>query len=212
LPFAKEIVDTYLELGLPDITLVPIRKIGLAEKNWEKIGYSGQEYLDFWEQAVEYCIELNKQGKKISEQIAALSLSKMNRFEPNNHTCFSKPFGAALMQASYQPNGDIYTCDEAKAEPVFKIGSVDQSYKQVFTSPEALNMVSLSSSLTFACNECSFTGFCRICPVLIYCTQKNFVPKLALDEDCKMKKAQFSYLLEKLYSKDGKILEKWVQG
>lgn len=211
LPFAKEIVDTYLQLGLPDLTSVPLRKIGLAARNWEKIGYNEKQYLSFWKEIVNYCIQMTSSGKPISEQTAALSLAKMNRFEPSYHTCFSKPCGAALMQCSYQPNGDIFGCDEAKAEPIFRIGNVNQSYKQVFTSPEALNIVSLSSSLGFACNECKFTGFCRFCPLLTYCTQGNFVPLLALDQECKIKKAQFSYLLEKLFSKDKEILQKWLK-
>jgi len=212
LPHAKDIVNTYVELGLPDLTAVPIRRIGLAEKNWGKIGYRGEAYFEFWKQALEACIEKTKAGQKISEQISVLSLSKMNRFEPNYHTCFSKPCGAALMQASYQPNGDVFSCDEAKAEPLFKIGNVKQPYKQVFTSPAALNLVSLSSGLGFACNECKFTGFCRFCPVLTYCTQGNLIPKLAMDEDCKLKKKQFSYLLEKLFSEDNRVFEQWLKG
>ncbi len=210
LPFAKEIVDTYLELGFQDITPVPLRKIGLAGKNWEKIGYLGSDYFDFWKKTLDYCIKMTRDGKPISEQLSVLTLGKMNKVEPNYHTCFSKPCGAALMQCSYQPNGDIFTCDEAKAEPLFKIGNVEQSYKSVFTSPEALNMVSISSSLGFACNECKFTGFCRFCPVLTYCTQGSLVPMLALDEDCKLKKAQFSLLLEKIFGKDNRILLKWL--
>jgi His-Xaa-Ser system radical SAM maturase HxsB len=209
LPYAKEIVDTYLGLGLPDITPVPLRRIGLAAKNWDKIGYKSQDYFDFWKQTLEYCIQKTRQGKPISEQFSAMMLQKMNKIEPCSHTCFSKPCGAALMQCSYQPNGDIYTCDEGKAEPMFKIGTVNQSYKEVFTSPEALNMVSISSALGFACNECPFTGFCRICPVMLYATQKNFIPKLALDQDCQTKKKQFKYLLDKLFGKDKDILEKW---
>lgn len=211
LPYAKEIVDTYLDLDFHDITAVPIRKIGLAEKNWDKIGYSWEKYTCFWEETVDYCIELTKQGKTISEQCALFALGKMNKVEPSYHTCFSKPCGAALIQCSYQPNGDIYTCDEAKAEPIFKIGNVSQTYKEVLASPSALNMVSLSSSLGFLCNECKFTGFCSICPVLMYCTQGNFVPKLSKDDGCKIKKAQFTFLLEKLFGEDRAVLDKWVK-
>lgn len=211
LPFAKEIVDAYIGLGFHDLTPVPLRKIGRAGKNWEKIGYSWQDYMKFWKETVEYCIQKTRAGNQISEQFSVMSLGKIGRIEPGSHTCFSKPCGAALMQCSYVPNGDIFTCDEAKAEPIFRIGNVGQSYKSVFTSPEALNIVSISSALGFACNECKFTGFCRFCPAMAYCTQGNLVPKLALDDDCKMKKAQFEYLLEKLYSKDGEILLKWLE-
>jgi His-Xaa-Ser system radical SAM maturase HxsB len=221
LPLAREIVEEYLALGFRDITPVPLRKIGLAGKNWERIGYSWQEYVAFWKEIVGCCIEMARKGRPISEQFSTMSLGRINRFEPSNHTCFSKPCGAALMQCSYLPNGDIYTCDEAKAEPIFRIGSVNQAYKAVFTSPEALNIISLSSALGLACNECAFTGFCRFCPVMAYCTQGNFVPKLALDSDCKTKKAQFEFLLEKVFSAeknsgkkarppDREILLKWL--
>jgi His-Xaa-Ser system radical SAM maturase HxsB len=210
LPFAEEIIQTYQSLELPDLTLVPIRKIGLAKENWGKIGFSPGQYLDFWKQAVDKCISLTKQGKPISEQIAVLSLSKINRFEPSYHTCFSKPCGFALMQCSYQPDGTISGCDEAKAMPLFKIGNVNQAFKQVFTSPEALNIVSISSGLGLPCNECSFTGFCRACPALSLATQGSLTPKLALDEDCQTKKEQFTFLLEKLYGEDRPVLEKWL--
>jgi len=211
LPFSKEVIETYLGLNLPDLTFVPLRKAGFAKQNWEKIGYTAEQYLDFWKDAVNHCIALNREGKQIKEQISVLSLGKMNRFEPSYHTCYSKPCGAALMQCSYQPNGDIFSCDEAKSEPLFKIGDVSQSYKQVFTSPEALKLVSLSSSLGFICNECKFTGFCSLCPVLCYTSQGNFVPILSMDEECRLKKAQFTFLLEKLFGKDKPILEKWLE-
>lgn len=210
LSLPKEIIQEYQGLELPDITLVPIRKIGLASSNWDKIGYSSQEYLGFWSQAVEECISLSRQAKPFPEQIAALTLSRVNRFEPSCHTCFSKPCGSALMQCSYQPDGSIYACDEAKAIPLFRIGSVNQSFREVFTSPEALNIVSLSSGLGFLCNECAFTGFCRLCPALTYASQGNPVPKLALDEDCRIKRGQLSFLLEKLYGEDRPVLEQWL--
>ncbi len=209
LPFAEQIVDEYLRQGMHDITAISLRKIGRAKQNWPKIGYSPKQFFLFWKQMVEYCISLNRRGQRISEQTAALMLRKISSPESIFHTCYSKPCGAALMQCSYQPDGSIFTCDEGKSEPLFKIGSINQTYKEVFSSPNALNMVALSSSLGLACNNCKWTGFCKFCPVMAFAEQGSLIPLLSGLFECRLKKLQFPYLFEKLFSKDAKILVNW---
>jgi len=209
LPFAKEIVDEYASHGMQDIIPVMLRKVGRAKDNWDRIGYSAEQYSRFWQETVEYCISLSSRGKMMAEQYSAITVQKILGKGPG-HTCFSKPCGAALTQASYQPNGDIYACDESKAEPAFRIGSVDQNYATVFTSPEALNIVSLSSTLGFLCNECKWNPFCRFCPMLAYSSQGNPVPVLANDMDCAVKKHQIPFIFDRLFSKDREILLGWA--
>jgi len=211
LPFAEEIVDEYLRQGLHDVTAVSLRPLGRAKQNWGKIGYDAEQFFRFWQQMVEYCISLNRKGKYISEQTASLMLRKISSPESIFHTCYSKPCGAALMQCSFQPNGDIYSCDEAKAEPLFKIGSIGQTYKEVFTSPAALNLVSLSSGLSLPCNNCKWTGFCKFCPVTAYAEQGSLVPLLSQHFECNLKQKQFPYLFEKLFGEDKSILLDWVK-
>ncbi|MBN2067362.1 MAG: radical SAM protein [Candidatus Diapherotrites archaeon] len=209
LPFAKQIVDEYLKLGLPDVTAVSLRKIGRAKPNWQKIGYSPAQFFGFWREMVDYCIALNRKGIPVSEQTCSILLRKILSPERISHTCYSKPCGAALMQCSFQPDGSIYSCDEGKAESLFKIGSIAQSYKSVFASPAALNLVSLSSGLGLYCNNCKWTGFCRLCPVTTYAEQHSLIPVLPELFECRLKMLQFPYLFEKLFSNDAKILEKW---
>lgn len=211
LPFATQIVDEYLQQGLPDVTAVSLRPIGRAKQNWGKIGYDAGQFFRFWQQMVEYCISLNRKGQRISEQTAAIMLRKISSPESIFHTCYSKPCGAALMQCSFQPNGDIYSCDEAKALPLFKIGSIGQSYKEVFTSPAALNLVALSSSLSLPCNNCKWTGFCKFCPVTAYAEQGSLVPLLAEHFECNLKQKQFPFLFDKIFSKDRSALMNWVK-
>ena len=210
LPFAKEIVDQYLDLNLPDITPVSIRQIGRAKQNWQNIGYKPEQYLKFWKSVLNECIESTLNGKYFTEQFSMMIAQKLSSAKPAFHTCFSKPCGAALMQASYQPDGSIYTCDEGKAEELFKLGTVEQKYADVFASQNALNMVSISSSLGMICNECKWTAFCSFCPVMAYASQGSLVPLLYNNADCVIRKGQFSTVFEKLFSPEKKALNQWL--
>ncbi|MAG21919.1 MAG: hypothetical protein CL943_01255 [Candidatus Diapherotrites archaeon] len=210
LPFAREIVEEHANLGLPDITPVPVRSIGRAKKNWNKIGFSADEYSIFWKKVVEQCFARTKKGKPMTEQFSLMIAQKLQGTKPAFHACFSKPCGGALMQASYQPDGEIYTCDEGKALPLFKIGTVNQKYSKVFTSPNALNMISLSSSLGLLCNECKWTAYCCFCPVMAYSSQNSPIPLLYNNMDCKIRQSQFEYVFEKLFSKDRSTLLQWL--
>jgi len=212
LPFAKELTDLYAELGMKDVRPVVLRHIGKASKNWEQIGYKPEEFLKFWKQVVEECIERTRNGKFMSETTTVLILLKILGKRFPNYTCFSMPCGAGLMQAAYAPNGDVYTCDEAKAIELFKLGNVKDGYKKVYLSPDALNIVQLSSGLSMPCNDCVWHAYCGCCPVTAFAQQGNPVSKLPLDSDCKIKKGQIKYIFEKLVlNKDKDILMQWAE-
>jgi radical SAM protein with 4Fe4S-binding SPASM domain len=211
LPYWKEIVGEYCSLGLPDITPVPIRKAGRAIPNWEKIGFEPKDYVAFWKSLVGECIAKTRDGSKITEQFTLMIAQKLLGKGPAFHTCFSKPCGAALMQASYQPDGSIYTCDEGKAFEMFRLGSISQKYKEVFASPAALNMVSLSSSLGMLCNECKWNAYCCFCPVMAFASQGSPIPLLYNNADCIIRKGQFSFVFEKLFSIDKPIILNWLE-
>ncbi len=212
LPYAKELVELYSSLGMKDVRPVVLRKVGRAALNWEKIGYNPEQYLKFWKEVVEECIERTRQGKFMTETMSVLILLKIFGKRFPNYTCFSMPCGAGLMQAAYAPNGDVYTCDEAKAVELFKLGNVEDGYKKVYLSPDAMNAVQLSSGLSMPCNECVWHAYCGYCPVMAYAQQGNPISKLPLDFDCKIKKGQIEYIFEKLVlSKDKDVLMQWAE-
>jgi len=211
LPFAKEIVDEYLSHGFSDITPVILRRVGRGKSNWDKIGYSPEEYISFWNQMLDYCISLSKKGERFREMHSVTILEKISGRQLN-HTCYSKPCGAASMQASYTSTGEIYSCDEGKAFQLFQLGNVfENSYEEVFTSANAMNLVNISSSMGLICNNCSWTNFCWICPVESYGESGNPIPNLSNDFMCKIKKAQIESVFRRmLFSKDSEVLSSWI--
>ena len=65
----KEIVDEYVKLGIESITIRPLTKLGKAESNWESIGYTAEEFLEFYQKALDYIIQKNNQGYFLKENI-----------------------------------------------------------------------------------------------------------------------------------------------
>ena len=59
IPLWKEIVDEYVKWGHNSLQLKHMNKIGFAELSWKQIGYTMDEFFDFWKKSVDYMIELN---------------------------------------------------------------------------------------------------------------------------------------------------------
>ena len=58
----KEIVDEYINLGLENIFVRPLTRLGKADNNWIKVGYSPEDFISFYKKALEYIISKNQQG------------------------------------------------------------------------------------------------------------------------------------------------------
>ena len=74
----KSIVDTYILNGFESVFLRPLTPLGYAAEYWENIGYSVEEFVEFYSHALEYILELNISGKSsIKEGHAGIFLQKI---------------------------------------------------------------------------------------------------------------------------------------
>lgn len=212
LAYHKEIVDEYLKNGINHLRPRPMNCAGLAAETWKKIGYSGDEFLEFWKKTVDYIIELNRKGKWVWEETVAFVLRKILDKDYMSYTCFGSPCGAALQQSAYNYLGDVYTCDEARSFEIFKLGNVkENSYRDIYASPHALNIIGISSQVSSLCDVCVWHPFCGPCPVSTYGSQGNLISKLPLDRECRIRGGELEYIFKKLVSPDRKILLKWME-
>jgi len=212
LPYAQEIVDEYANLGLDRIRIKHIIPSGLARENWNKISYTPEEYINFWREALNYCFNINKNGKNFIEGTSVLIARKFLSRDYQSFTCLGWPCGAALSQSSYDPWGNIRACDESREFEEFKLGNVKKdSYREIYTSPRALNTVALTSGLNSLCDACVWHPYCNNCIVASFGMQGNPISKLPLDYDCKIRKGLIEHIFKTLAypSEYRKILMKW---
>ena len=73
---SRDIVDEYVAHGLSEIFLRPLTRLGAASSQWNLIGYSADEFVAFYQEAMEYIVELNLKGTEIRETTAGILLSK----------------------------------------------------------------------------------------------------------------------------------------
>jgi His-Xaa-Ser system radical SAM maturase HxsB len=212
LPHATDIIDEYIRLGFDRIRMKHMIYCGLVRENWKRIGYTPEEYLNFWKEALDYCFKINKNGRRFIEGTSVLMARKFLSRDFQAYTCLGWPCGAALTQASYDYRGDIRTCDESRSFEEFKIGNVKRDgYRSVYTSPKVLNVVALSSGLSSLCDACVWHPYCNNCIVSAFGMQGNPISKLPLDYDCKIRKGSIEHIFNLLaYSNENrKILIDW---
>jgi radical SAM protein with 4Fe4S-binding SPASM domain len=215
LKYPKEIIDEYLKFGFNKIHLRFLNKIGCASNVWPHIGYSAEEFINFWKKAMDYILELNKKGKEIIERMAVIIIQKaILNFEPN-YLELRSPCGAAIGQLLYDYDSKIYSCDEGRmlGDDLFLLGDVNSvsSYSEIMSSPEVCSLV-LSSINDSFCDSCVYKPYCGICPVCSYVEKNNIVANVRETTRCKIFMEQFDYIFKKLQETENeKIFIGWAK-
>jgi len=211
LKYPKQIVDEYVKWGFKHVRMRPLNIAGMAADSWSKIGYTAEEFVKFWKEYLDYVLKINKKIWFVDDDTVFM-LRRILTLVPPLNACLGAPCGACTIQAAYNQWGDVYTCDEARACELFKLGNVKQkTYKEIFTSNEAVNFVGLTSMTSSACDNCVWHPFCSPCLVSSYGSQKNVIPKLPSDFLCNTRRMQLEYLFKKLLGKEQKILFEWCK-
>lgn len=214
LPYPKEIVDEFLNLGFDSVWFRFLNNLGYAHPKIKEIGYSPEQYLKFWKEGFNYILEKNFSGRKFQEIFTKIFLMKILNKEDPMFVDIQSPCGAGIGQLLYDHKGNIFTCDEAKIlGDTFKLGNVfENTLKEIICNPTTLSMIDISSKFPTICDSCAFSPYCGICPIDIYMSQNNIVPKLAQSFRCKVFKEMIKTIFEKiLFSpKERKILFTWL--
>ena len=204
LSLARDIVDTYESLGFYQIFLRPLTRLGAAARSWDTIGYSPQEYLQFYREALDEVIRLNAQGKPMSDYLLALLLSKIIHGKSVNYMELRSPCGAAVGQLAFTPGGNVFTCDEGRmlsemGDDAFKLGNVyDDGYDAWMNTSccKAVCSASLLDTLPGCC-DCVYKPYCGVCPVINYALNGN-ITSVAKDR-CEIYKGILDILFGYLY-------------
>jgi len=220
LPYWKEIIDEYLKLGLKSVHLRPLNPFGFAEKTWKEIGYTSDEFIDFYNKGLDYIIELNKNGVEVIERMAAIYLTRILSDRDPNYMELRSPCGAGIGQIAYNYDGKIFTCDEGRMmaqmdNDMFQMGTIGkESYPELIESDAVRTLVlaSIQDAIPH-CATCVYKPYCGVCPIYNLSTQGDLFGKMPSNGRCKNMMANFDRLFEILMTEDDevlKIFDRWI--
>ncbi len=216
----REIVDTYVGLGCKAIFLRPLDPFGFAERTGRRMEYPRAEFLDFYRDATDYMIALNKQGVQVLERYAGIFLTKILTGDDPNYLDIRSPAGAGLAAIAYNYDGGIFAGDEARmlhemGDDTFHLGNVNtSSWRDIATHP-TLRALALGSNLDARpdCVNCAYKPYCGVCPVHTYKTQGSLAGRMRESTLCAVHKGIQDYLFGKIHEADPatmEILRRWT--
>lgn len=223
LKYPKEIIDEYLKWGFNGIHLRALTYMGAAGITRDKIGYSIDEFMEFWKTSMDYIIELNLSGTDFIERGTTTILNKVLRALDPCYVDLKSPCGAAIDQMLYNYDGKIYTCDEGRMynNETFVLGGLEEAkdsngyaedYQKIMSGDKVKAMIVSSTLDNGPCDYCVYKPYCGVCPVINYAASHgNLNPQILNTGWCKRHMAMFDYIFEKM--QDQKVLsvfKKWV--
>lgn len=220
LPHPKEIVREYLKLGSSGVFLRPLTPLGYASSQWGLIGYSPEEYVQFYRQAFEEILSINQDGTVFPEQYASLLLKRILKGRGLDYMELRSPCGAGIGQLAYNYDGNVYTCDEARmvaedGDQSFLLGNVTtHSYSDLVTCDVCRTTCAASITESVpGCCDCVYQPFCAVCPVVNYAVEKDLLPRSVKSYRCRINRGILDFLFGLLREEDCvtmRILNSWV--
>lgn len=215
-----EIVDEYVSNGFPCIFLRALSPYGFAVKTMRSIGYTTDEFLRFYKEALDYILEINRKGIDLLETYAQILLTRILTPFSTGYVDLQSPSGAGIGAAAYNYDGDVYASDESRmlaemGDKQFRLGNVfTDSYEQIFGGNHLRTIVSSSCVESLpGCTDCAFQTFCGADPIFHYATQGDMVGHRPTSDFHKKNISIIRHLLT-LYHSDPttrRIFSAWVR-
>jgi uncharacterized protein len=200
LPLFREIVDTYLDFGITDLSVRALTPLGKAGERNRALEYTPEEFLEFWKNIVTYIIKLRQNGIQINEFYLELILTKLFGNE-SGYMDMRSPCGAGYGQILYNTDGKIYTCDEGRMidSDYFAIGNIaGEHLNNVLKTEKAKEVFGASFLEQFYCDYCAFKPYCGICPVLMHQEKGTLYGNVLDTFRCKVTSGMVEFVLDLL--------------
>lgn len=201
---AREIIDTYVDLGLPDIFLRALSPYGFAVKTRAHAAYDQRAWLDFYREGLAHIIDLNRQGVQITERFSAVVLTKMLTNADPGYVDLRSPAGIGIGALVYNYDGKVYASDEGRmlaemGDRTFCLGDLaTDGYEDIMLADALLDPLEASFALSVPmCTDCAFEPYCGAEPVFHHATQGDPVGKKPLSAFCARTMGVCEFLIER---------------
>ena len=205
---AKDIVDCYLEQGLSQVFLRPLRGYGFAARTRSQTGYEMDRWLNFYEEGLNYILDLNAAGIAISETFATVVLKKMLTNVDPGYVDLTSPSGIGIGAVVYNYDGDVYASDEGRmlhemGDSTFRLGNLHaDAYEEIMLSDALLEPLEASFAQSAPmCTDCAFESYCGSDPVFHHAAMGDFVGRKPISEFHRRNEHVFRLLLDR-YERD----------
>jgi uncharacterized protein len=205
----REIIDCYVDQGLHEIFLRPVSPYGFAVKTKTHARYDADEWLRFYEEGLDYIIELNTRDVPIIERFAAIVLRKMLTNDDPGYVDLSSPAGIGIGAIVYNYDGDVYASDEGRmlaemGDTTFRLGNVhSNTFEQLLLSDALLEPLDQSITLSAPmCSDCAFEPFCGADPVYHHATSGDYLGRKPDSAFCQRNTGVFKLLLDRYETDD----------
>ncbi len=219
LDYPKEIIDSYIENGFSNIFLRSLNPYGLAFNIEDWISYN-QSFILFYKQALDYIIEINKKGIFFEESFTCLLLKKILTPFPIGFVDLQSPAGIINSVIVYNYDSYVYASDESRmlaehGDFTFRLGSIKESYNNIFYGKKALNIARTWSNEALAgCSDCAYQAYCGADPVRNYTAQNDLEGFRPNSLFCKKNKEIIEHIFSLLINKNDEVVpifKKWIQ-
>jgi His-Xaa-Ser system radical SAM maturase HxsB len=208
----KEIVDEYISQGFNGMFLRSLNPYGFAKRDRRMLGYTMEEFVENYIEALDYIIDINLKGTYFVESFASLLLTRMLTPFSTGFVDLQSPAGVTISGVIYDYNGNVYVSDEARmlaamGDNKFLMGNVNKnSYLELFNGEFVRSLIrSACLECLPECSSCAYQSFCGADPVRNYSEQGDIVGHRPTSEICKRNKKIMHYLLDLVKQGDGKI-------
>lgn len=220
LKIPRQIVDTYVSLGCRAIFLRPVDPFGFAGKTAHVVEYDRAAYSDFYREAVEHILDLNRKGEQVLERYAAIFLTKILSGDDPNFLDIRSPSGSGIGALAYNYDGRIFTSDEGRmihemGDSLFEIGDVRTSSYRSLMKHETVRALVLASirEVQPDCARCTYAPYCGVQPEHNYRSHGSIFGRMRESTVCAVHKGIQDYLFNKLREDDEatmEILRRWT--
>jgi His-Xaa-Ser system radical SAM maturase HxsB len=216
----KDVADEYIAQGFNEIFIRALNPYGFAKREGSWLGYSIEDFVARYLEALDYIIQINLRGTYFVEAFAALLLTRILTPFSTGFVDMQSPAGTAISGVIYDYDGNVYVSDEARmlastGDRRFLMGNVHKNtYQELFNSEFIRSLIgSACLECLPQCSACAFQSFCGADPVRNYSEQGDIIGHRSTSDVCKRNRMIIRYLLQLIRQKNERVedvLWSWV--
>ena len=211
LGYPREIVDEYVNDGFRNIFLRALNPYGLAseERDWDRYN---DRFIEFYKEAFEHILSINKGGYFLREGYASVILRKMLTPLSAGFVDLQSPAGTVSSVLVYGYDGFVYASDESRmlaesGDLTFRLGSVRDSWEDIVYGKKVRAMGKLWANEALAgCSDCPVRAYCGADPVRNHTMQGDMYGFRPSSYVCRKNRAIIEYLLTLIAERGDEVL------